>query len=412
MPAAVIRNLVTVVSVSGVLIITIAATILGFGFVASPADGSFFWHIGPLLGYVVPLGVLGLVLLGHALRDKSQGFAFLAGQVMNYAITLAYALHVIEKGGPLNWIFVAQVATVVAGVWAVVWSLSGAWKLLQRLAPQSPSERLFLNYQLLLGVAGNVMLLVSALSFIVTLYPESVTWIGDVGSLMGWLAWALVATAAALRIYPAKKSITWNEAGSIALAFMGLIACSFERALPGSAYYILMLGWAALALASAAAANWLLRARGSDESAAANIKNSAARWVRITGFLAVLLSAKAAWYGDHFVAAAAIACASLAGAWVAILLQNKGWAFASGLGANAAVSLVVWHFHSPLVLLLQANLIASATIALLWLAVRGQLSPKTTRRRCRFDRLPVCSSRHQPSGQRLPGDISLGFSGI
>ena len=174
LPAAVIRNSVALVSVSGVPIITLAATILGFGFVASPAAGSFFWHIGSLLGYVVPLGILGLALLGHALRDRSQGFAFLAGQIMNFAITLAYALHGIEKGSPLNWVFVAQVATIAAGVWAVVWSLSGAWKILQRLAPQPPSERQFLNYQFWLGVAGNVILLGSALSSIVILHPESV----------------------------------------------------------------------------------------------------------------------------------------------------------------------------------------------------------------------------------------------
>ena len=139
-----------------------------------------------------------------------------------------------------------------------------------------------------------------------------------------------------------------------------------------------MLGWGALALAIAAVADRFLRrhAFGSAESAAANIEDSAARWVRITGILAVLLSSKAAWHGDHLWAAAAITCASLAGAWVAILLQHKGWAFASGLGANAAVSLIAWHFHASLLLLLQANLIASATIALLWLAVRRQFSPK------------------------------------
>jgi hypothetical protein len=378
LPAFVIRDLVTLVSASWVLMITLAATMFGFGAVARPAAGSLFWHIGPLLGYVVPLSILGLVMLGHALRDGSQGFAFLAGQTMNFAITLAYALHVIEKGGALNWIFVAQVATIAAGVWAVVWTLSGAWKLLQRLAPQPPSERLFLNYQFWLGVAGNVILLGSALSSIVVLHPESVAGIGDAGSPLGWLAWAMVAGAAALRIHAEKASITWNKAGSIALAFIGLIACSFEREFPGSAYHVLMLGWGSLALAIAAVANWFLRlhASRSSESAVANIEDSAARWVRITGVLAVLLSLKAAWHGDHLWAAAAITCASLAGAWVAILLWHKGWAFASGLGANAAVSLVAWHFHASLLLLLQANLIASATIALLWLAVRRQLSPK------------------------------------
>ncbi len=376
--AAAIRNLVALVSASGILLITISATIIGFGSVAMPAAGSLFWHIGLLPGYVIPLGMLGLVMLGHALRDRSQGFVFMACQAMNFAITLAYALHVIQKGGPLNWIFVVQLATVVSGAWAVVWSLGGTWKFVQLPAPQSRSERAFLNSQLLLGVAGNGALLASALSFIVTLHPKSAVWIGDVGSPMGWTAWAMVAIAAALRIYPEKKFVSGNESGSIALAFIVLVACSFERYLPGSAYDALMLGWAVLALAIAAVANWLLRLGPSRSEAptSADIRDSAARWVRITAGLAVLLGARAAWHGDHYVAASAIACASLAGAWVAILLQNKGWAFASGLGANAAVSLVVWHSHESLLVLLQANLIASAAIALLWLAARSRFSPK------------------------------------
>jgi hypothetical protein len=378
LPVAMIRNMVTLISVSCVLVITIAVLIIGFGMVAVPAAGSFFGHIGQLFGYVLPLSILGLVILGHALKDGSQGSAFLAGQIMNFAITLAYALHVIENGAPLNWIFVVQAATLVAGAWAVLWCLSGRWKLFQRLAPQSPSELQYPNYQLLLGVAGNGMLLVSALLFIVIRHPESIGWIGDAGSPMGWLAWVMAVIAAALRMHTEKKSINWNAAGLVALAFIGLIACSVERALPGNAYHILMLGWAALALAIAAVANWLLftHAHRSDESADAKIQDSAAHWVRITGFLAVLLSAKAAWYGDHLAAAAAIACASFAGAWVAILLQNKGWAFASGLGANAAVSLVAWHFHASPLQLLQANLIASAAIGLLWLAVRRQILMK------------------------------------
>jgi hypothetical protein len=376
--AAMIRNMVTLVSVSCVLIITIPATMIGFGLVAMPAAGSLFGQIGTLFGYVIPLGILGLVILGHALRDGSQGFAFLAGQIINFAITLAYALHVIENGALLNWIFVAQVATLSAGAWAVLWRLSGRWKLFQRLAPQSPSELQFPNVQLLLGIAGNGMLLASALLFIVVFHPQSAAWIGDVGSSLGWQAWAMVVLAAALRIHHEKKSINWNTAGSIALAFIGLISCSVERALPGNAYHILMLGWAALALAMAAVANWLLRlpASRSDESAAANIKICSARWVRIFGFLAVILGAKAAWYGDHLAAAAAIACAGLAGTWASILLQNKAWAFVSGLGANAAVSLVVWHFNASPLQLLQANLIASAAVALLWLAVRRQFPSK------------------------------------
>jgi hypothetical protein len=84
-------------------------------------------------------------------------------------------------------------------------------------------------------------------------------------------------------------------------------------------------------------------------------------------------------YEDHIGAARAVALAGAAAAVTAARRRREDWAFSAGLGANAACALVVWHWHQRepltawLVTLVQANVIVTAGIALLWLTARGWL---------------------------------------
>ena len=86
-------------------------------------------------------------------------------------------------------------------------------------------------------------------------------------------------------------------------------------------------------------------------------------------------------YEELLWAAAAIGLASLAGATMAVWRRQEGWAFSAALGVNVAASLVVWHYYCQhgyefqqwWLRLVQANVIASAVVALLWLAVRRRL---------------------------------------
>ena len=111
---------------------------------------------------------------------------------------------------------------------------------------------------------------------------------------------------------------------------------------------------------------------------------AAATWVRLSGVLAVLLGLKAAFfpYGheERLWAAAAIAIASSAGATMAVWCRREGWAFSAALGVNLAASLVVWYVHREVgsfgewwLHLVEANVIASATVALAWLAAQKRL---------------------------------------
>ncbi|HEU5432689.1 MAG TPA: hypothetical protein VFU81_13560, partial [Thermomicrobiales bacterium] len=80
-------------------------------------------------------------------------------------------------------------------------------------------------------------------------------------------------------------------------------------------------------------------------------------------------------------AAAAVALASAACATMAVWRRREGWAFVSGLGVNLAATIVVWHwnivdrfrFADDFLMLLQANLIAGAAVALVWLAAHQRM---------------------------------------
>jgi hypothetical protein len=161
---------------------------------------------------------------------------------------------------------------------------------------------------------------------------------------------------------------------------MALLACGVERLAPGWGYRTLMLGWATSALAWVAAlALAALRPRR-DGSLTLGLSDVAAPWVATAGLLVLLLALKAALgHGDPLAAAAALAVVSTAGAGMAVQRRQEGWAFVAGLGVNLAASLTVWHFSalapffSGGVALLQANAVASAAVALLWLWWRRQV---------------------------------------
>ena len=153
-------------------------------------------------------------------------------------------------------------------------------------------------------------------------------------------------------------------------------------------YRTLMLGWAAYALLIVLATWWVasLRTLPDAEGPPQALVRAAAVWVRLAGVAAVLLGLKAAFfphgydYEDRLWAAAAIAIASGAGATMAVWRRREGWAFSAALGVNLAASLVVWYFHRDArsfaewwLRLLEANVIASAAVALAWLAAQRRL---------------------------------------
>jgi len=392
------RGLLVATTVVPVLAITVLAAGLQLGGTSpgGPAAQSFFERLGPSLSYLVPLLLVLIGLVGYAFREASAGYAFSGGLVADLVVTLGYALHVVLTPGRrfeiAELVTLVQLGTITTALWAVAWLVARRWVDVWREGPKPGSARTLMRVQLGMGAAGNVLLLVPALVALVLLSPHTQQWTEATGWPTGWLALVLVAAAAVYRRVqqqePASARITPNAAGFFGMAALGLLACSVQAICavydldPRWGYRTLMLGWAVYALLVVAATWWVATVRtlpGAQGPPQALVR-AAAVWVRVAGVLAVLLGLKAAfWHDEQLWGAAAIAVASMAGAAMAIWRRREGWAFSAALGVNLAASLVVWHFQREFDLvewwirLLEANVIASSAVALVWQAARRRL---------------------------------------
>jgi hypothetical protein len=381
--ASTTRTMILALAVLPVLAITLAAANqqLFWGRLAGPASG-LFSRLNPTFCYLVPLVLLTIGLVGHAVRERSAGYIFSAGLVAEMAVALGYPL-VLSTQGRLatdfelcTWI---QLTTVATALWALGWlaarKLWGMWAE----EPGRPLPRTLMSVQLALGFLGNGICLGGALLLLV-FDPGSLH--VSAGSWLGWVALALSAFAGIACTLQAGRRLSPNAVGLLGMSVLGLLACTIQNYWPEWGYRTLMLAWASYALLIVVASWWVasLRTLPDAQGPPQALLRAAAVWVRVAGLAALLLALKVApWHEEQLWAAGAIALASLAGATMAVWRRREGWAFAAALGVNLAASLVVWHFHyfrslaQWWITLLQANAIASAAVALVWLAARRRL---------------------------------------
>src|SRR5262249_6424716 len=95
-----------------------------------PGSGSFFHRIGFTASHGIPLAFVAAALVGHALRERSSGFAFSAGLVVKLLVAGGFAVGVVTAGRPFDenaWVELGQRVTLTAGVWALGWLLVSRW---------------------------------------------------------------------------------------------------------------------------------------------------------------------------------------------------------------------------------------------------------------------------------------------
>lgn len=388
--AQIARTAILVLMLGPVLLITSVPS-LGIFFSHDPLivpQVGLLGRLSPAVSYVVPLLLLAVGLVGHALRERSAGYVFSAGLLVELAVGIGYplSLYCLSHARPcsediVHWI---QWMTVASAAWALGWVAGRKFLRLWTEEPEEGLSRALMNVQLAFGYLGNAMCLAPALwgliVWMVNRQPMGV--IIANGSWLGWTALALAAAAGAARTRQAGRRVNFDSIGLLGMAVLGLLACTVQRFWIDWGYRTLMLGWSGYALAAAAAA-WgaaSLRLIPDAKGRLRDLSRAAALWVSRAGAAAVLLGLWAApHYEQQLWAAAAIAIASLAGAAMAVWRRQEGWAFAAALGLNLAASLVVWHDHYQMdlahwwIVLVQANTIASAAAALIWLAARRRL---------------------------------------
>ncbi|MEK6235252.1 MAG: hypothetical protein N2C14_11095, partial [Planctomycetales bacterium] len=389
-------------------VLTLTGMLAAQGFTGTalngPAADSVFHDATGLISNLGPMVLVVLAMVGFALREASPSFSVAGGLIASLTIMGGYALAMVKSGtsvGPPEFVLMIQLGTITAGTWAMGWLFVRPLALSRRELNESPLAKPLMTLQIALGAAGNVLLLVIAFFWLALGWGGDVSWPMQAGTGWGWTALMIACAAAAVRARQGKHRLRPEIVGLIGMTVIGLLACTVEGLrdlfpLAGSygwGYRVMMLGWAAFSLGTALAVWWAsakFMAKGIAEPPKPLLR-AAGIWVRLSAILAVLLGLKAALLHAEFFrglqddalwGAGSIALASSAGAVMAIWRRKEGWAFAAGLGVNLAASLVVAYrlglvarlpLESWWMELLQANIIASSGVALMWLAARKRI---------------------------------------
>jgi hypothetical protein len=400
-----VRQLLWVCTILPVLGLTVAVAVFGFAGskMVGPQPESFFGAIGWTASNIVPLAIVSLGLVGHALRERSPGYAFTAGLVVLASTTGGYALGLVTTGhvlGVADYVRLLQLGTVSATLWALAWLGSRPWVAAWRTGPASPRGRMLTGAQLALAAAGNGCLLVAALGWLVLPERPVNPWVAEAGSWMGWAALLLTMAAATWYFGEVAPRSGGHLLGLFGLAVGVLAACSAVRGSEPdawSAYHVLIVVWTATALALLATEQ-LAQVKGGILEEFASLPSLARRfplspgqlqgWVIGIG-LAVLVLALLGANPDplrpYWSAGPTLAVSVLAGA-LGVRFHKPAYIYVSGLLINVAGIMVwqAWRLAAPERSLPDAytfaytQVICFALASALWSAL--ELALRTTRR--------------------------------
>jgi len=164
------------------------ALVLAGQHIAGPKPGCFFSAIGEPLSNVVPMIVVALVFVGYALRERSSRWAIAASAVLNLAVTLGYALAVLNAGQQLDLVRIIrliQLNVLTLGSFATAWQAIRA--LDQRAMKPEGSAPILLQTDSGLALAGVLLLVVPASLWLIVFPDRYSPGIVTVGDPLGWL---------------------------------------------------------------------------------------------------------------------------------------------------------------------------------------------------------------------------------
>ncbi|MGE3244421.1 MAG: hypothetical protein AB7I57_25385, partial [Pirellulales bacterium] len=209
--------------------------------IVGPDPASWFRRIGWDVTYGVPLALVALGLVGHAIRDRSSGFAFSAGLLANVVATIVVLMRVARGAGldAAAWITVAQVNAIVGGVVALAWLAAVRWS--------RSREPVLLVTQIAFAAVLCGMFLVPAAVQLVAEPAGGDVWVARAGNWLGWSS-LLLAIASAAWIKGAGRARRAVVAYFAALV-VAMIAVTSLRWDTGNwlAFHVLLVGLVAVA---------------------------------------------------------------------------------------------------------------------------------------------------------------------
>jgi hypothetical protein len=104
--------------------IYVIATALAGNPIVGPDAAAIFKQMGAALDFSLPTVLITLVLVGYAIRERSAGFAFVAGLAANTSATIAYSFTVGARLAARDaglWIELTQLNALVASIFGLAW---------------------------------------------------------------------------------------------------------------------------------------------------------------------------------------------------------------------------------------------------------------------------------------------------
>ncbi|HEY4426468.1 MAG TPA: hypothetical protein VGN10_19810 [Pyrinomonadaceae bacterium] len=319
--------------------------------------------LGPASGFMygIPLSIVGLVLIGHALRERRPSFALYAGAFLNAAITAVFLLAVASVHGSMDRIVLVrlvQLNVITLAVYLLPWlSTRRRWQTALDQRASRVADYL-VKLQLWLAISLSAALFLPAFYMIVWRPGVAESGTAAVGSYLGWLSFASIAVAA-IWFRPFSP---WALACSL-FAVSCLIAFNFAA----------ISGWAGLHILTLCVAGtaWLMLLAA---ELTANKWQATARHVSaIVGSVAVCLSLRGLMHPACATAWWTVApLLSITVLAIALNLKTKarGYIFAAGL--LFSLSTLLWWLllgqeRFDLGEFLLVNLIANSIAGVIWL---------------------------------------------
>ncbi|HEY0764940.1 MAG TPA: hypothetical protein VGD61_21355 [Pyrinomonadaceae bacterium] len=218
----------------------------------TPTSGFFSFFDNDFL-YGVPLVLVALVLIGHALRERKPDFALYAGAFLNVTVSLAFLLAVVTSPGQLASVSLPrllQLNAIAFAVYLLPWlSTRRRWHAKLNEADQRFADFL-MKFQLAIAVGLNVVLVVSGLTSLFLVPEEIGPGTIAMGSSLAWLSLFAVVVAGVWLSLSHRVRLSAYAVFGLLLSVSGLLA--FRMTSNGAAT-----GLHALTIGVACAA-WLL----------------------------------------------------------------------------------------------------------------------------------------------------------
>jgi hypothetical protein len=371
-----------------VLLLTFVVAMVGFGgdVPTGPAAGSIFHEMGWTASAVVPLAAIVLGLAGTSLRERSSGYAFVAGLVLIGTLSGGYALGAVTSGealGPAEQVRVALLGCGAAAVWAL------GWLAVERRVPGDG----LLTTIVVIAFVGLTMLCVIPFLLILARPGEPLS---SAAARLGLEGWLVLIPAAIAAYWHARRTPIWRLHTIGLTATLGgiLLANAVKRwDEPGSwlPLHVLAAVWAAAGIGMVAA---LLRIRGERLPAAFRL------WPELLALGLVLLAMRGGWADPlrpWAPAGAVVISAALFGV-VAFRARSRLHEYVSGMLAMLA-GFLMWVAWGPFTF---TSMAMSAGIGL---AVAGAAWAAITLRRAEPRKGPDDDTIGRLTPLRSPGDF-------